>query len=132
MTYREFVDQLVAFMRRATDLIIGIPRDTAVFCSGDNTKGMQFTSGVPMSMFPLVTSPAEETAVRATNKDYLDTRTLFYWTKASGSWVSAPYQADKPFLRKYCLVLGSNNGKLFLYGEIGFIYEIDTKTPTPV
>lgn len=132
MTYREFVDHITSFMRKATDLIVNVPRDTALYCSKDNASGMQFYAGVPVSMFPLVTTPAEETTVRATNKDYFDTRTAFYWTKSSGAWVSVPYIGQKPFLRKYCLVLGSNNSKLFLHGEPGFLHPIDTSSTIPV
>lgn len=130
MTYREYIGYLSSFMKRVTDLIIGIPRDTTVFSMDGNTRGMQFYPGVPMSMFPLATTPAEATALKNGTAPFLETTTILYWTKSGSTWSSVPYIGQHPFLRKYCLVMGSNNGKLFLHGEPGTLYQVDTTSPT--
>lgn len=131
MTKQEMIDYSVAWLKRVTDLILAVPKRTAVFSTDTNPKGMQFYAGMPMSIFNLATTAAEATTLQAGTVDYLDTRTSTYWTKASGSWVSTPYVGGRAFLRKYTLVLGRNNGKVFLHGEPGALHAVDTTIPTP-
>lgn len=126
MTKQQMIDYCNGWLTRVTNLITGIPKSSAVMSTATNTKGMQFYPGMPMSMFNLATTAGEATTLQTGTVDYLDTRTCTYWTKASGSWVSTPYLGERAFLRKYTLVVGRNNGKVFMHGEPGSLYLVDT------
>ncbi|QBJ02793.1 hypothetical protein MZD04_gp267 [Pseudomonas phage Psa21] len=131
MTFDEFTASIFTTLKRITDLITGVPKNSSAFISTNNSKGMTFYPGMPMAIFNLATSAAEATALQAgAPVDYLDVRDSTNWTKSSGSWVSSPYTGNRSFLRNNCLVLGRNNGKVYYFAESGKFYLVDTTTPT--
>lgn len=130
MTLTQFISNMNTLLTKITDRLLAVPNSTTAVVSATNTTGMQFTSGMPMSMYNIATSNAEVTTLQAGTVDFLDVRTSTYWTKTSGSWVSSAYIGNKAFLRINSLVMGRNNGKVYYFADSFICYLVDTTTPS--
>jgi hypothetical protein len=130
MTLTQFISNMSTLLTKITDRLLAVPNSTTAVVSATNTTGMQFMSGMPMSMYNIATSNAEVTALQTGTVDFLDVRTSTYWTKTSGSWVSSAYTGNKAFLRINSLVMGRNNGKVYYFADSFICYLVNTTTPS--
>lgn len=72
-----------------------------------------FLVGAPVSRLAVADTPAEATALQATETAYLETHTGLYWEKQGTQWVSHHYLGDRPELRPQSLCYAPNKATFY-------------------
>lgn len=130
MLKNEMVTWIDTTLKKITDLITGVPKSTVVFIPETNTTGMKFVHGLPVSWLLIAATPQDVTTLQAGTESYIDVQTTTLWTKIGSTWSSVPYTGVESTLRRNCLVIAKNTGKVYFFSELRVFHAVDTTTPT--
>lgn len=119
------LQKLSTLVNAIVSMFNGVPVGAGLVISSTNTRGMQFTDGVPISLFPVVTSAAEVTTARASYTQYIDVRDLTFWNKSGSTWSSVPYTGQFGAWRKNGLVKSNISGRMWYLDFNNTVHEAD-------